>query len=106
MARLSEQEPGLRPEEERVLILAPTGRDSAMTCDILKSRHVECRACNSVQEICLMMNEGAGALIVTDEALTGEAVRCLLETLDEQEPWSDMPIIVFPANGQNANILL
>jgi signal transduction histidine kinase/ActR/RegA family two-component response regulator len=106
MDSAAKQLPAFKPEEERVLILAPTGRDSAMTFQILSSNGVLCRSCNDLEETFRLMREGASALLVTDEALTDNAVRCLLKVLDEQEPWSDIPLIVFPANGQNAALLL
>ena len=102
----TEQQPRLRPEEERLLVLAPTGRDSVMTCQILNSNRLPCRPCKDIQELCFLLKHGAGSLLITDEALNPYAVRCLLEALDQQESWSDVPIIVFPANGDNAAVLL
>src|SRR6202030_1672856 len=32
--------------------------------------------------------------------------QCLLKSLDEQEPWSDVPVIVFPGHADNAAFLL
>jgi signal transduction histidine kinase/CheY-like chemotaxis protein len=77
-----------------------------MTCQILRSNGLACQACKDIEELCLLLKHGAGSLLITDEALQARAVRCLLQALDEQESWSDVPIIVFPANGDNAAVLL
>jgi signal transduction histidine kinase/CheY-like chemotaxis protein len=106
MGSRAEEMPAFKPEEQRVLILTPIGRDSAMTSQILTSNGLLCRCCTTIEEACLLIKEGAGALLVTDEALSPHAAGHLLKVLDEQEPWSDMPLIVFPANGQNAAVLL
>ena len=106
MDRSTAQRTEFKREEERILILAPTGRDSAMTFQILSSNGLECRPCRDVDEACLLLQEGAGALLVTDEVLTAYSVQCLLHKLDEQESWSDIPLLVFPANGQNTTVLL
>src|SRR3954468_19283582 len=106
MKAKTEKQQRLRPEEERLLVLAPTGRDSAMTCQILRSNGLPCQHCKDIQELCYLLKDGAGSLLITDEALNRHAVRCLLQALDEQESWSDVPIIVFPANGDNAAVLL
>ncbi len=106
MKARSEQQQRLRPEEERLLVLAPTGRDAVMTCQILSSNGLPCLACKDIQELCSLLKQGAGSLLITDEALNPHTVRCLLQALDEQGSWSDIPIIVFPANGDNAAVLL
>ncbi|HLH31892.1 MAG TPA: ATP-binding protein, partial [Terriglobia bacterium] len=67
---------------------------------------LRCRRCADIHELCSCMMEGAGAILVADEALTSQALRRLLQTLDAQESWSDLPLIVFPANGENAAVLL
>jgi signal transduction histidine kinase len=92
--------------EDRLLIQTPTGRDSAMTCEILSSAGMECLPCRNTEEVCALMREGAGAVLLADETLVAESLSALLHALDEQESWSDIPLLVFPANGANAAILL
>jgi len=92
--------------EDRILILAPTGRDAEMTCEILKSAGLQCQPCMNTEEVCAFMREGAAAVLLTDEALNSQDPVSLLHALDSQESWSDIPLLVFPANGTNAAMLL
>jgi signal transduction histidine kinase/ActR/RegA family two-component response regulator len=96
----------MKHEEQRILILAPTGRDATITHQILRGAGLECRVCAAMQETCSLMAEGAGAIVLADEALSRSSLMCLTEVLDGQQSWSDIPLIVFPANGENTAILL
>jgi signal transduction histidine kinase/CheY-like chemotaxis protein len=85
--------------DERVLVLAPTGRDAALTCTILRGEGVTAEECPSVVELCRSITDGAGALIIAEEALPPSAVQLLGRTLDHQPPWSDLPVLVL-AGGE------
>ena len=81
--------------DQRVLVLAPRGRDSAVIAQTLDERltHI----CSDVAEMERRVAEGAGAAIVTEEALDGQDLGGLARWLGEQPPWSDLPIIVLAA---------
>ena len=59
----------LRSREERVLVLAPTGRDAVLACQLLTSMEVQGFACASAAELFEEIEAGAGAVILADEAL-------------------------------------
>ncbi len=88
--------------DERVLILAPTGRDASLTNRYLSEAGVQGVTCSEIEELCRNLSQGAGAALISEEALTQEAMRCLVETLDEQPPWSDFPLIVLTSGGEDA----
>src|SRR4051794_35018359 len=79
---------------EQVLICAPIGRDAALASAILMREGIVAAVCDTVAHACEAVSDTAGAMIVGEEALTGPDVRTLVETLDAQPPWSDIPIIV------------
>jgi PAS domain S-box-containing protein len=85
--------------DERILIYAPTGRDAALTARFLGDAKLRPETCESVEHLCLEMNEGAGLLFLTGEALTPEALRCLTGALAEQPAWSDIPVVVLTSGG-------
>src|ERR1700733_4329305 len=89
-------------QEERILVLAPTGRDAEMTRQILNGAGLASAACAHMQQLCDALKEGAAAILITDETLSDPALQCLLKSLDEQERWSDVPVIVFPGHADNA----
>jgi signal transduction histidine kinase/ActR/RegA family two-component response regulator len=91
--------------EERVLVLAPTGRDASLTCTLLRAGGLAAEACRSIDDLCGSISEGAGALLIAEEALPPSAVQLLGQTLDDQPPWSDIPVIVLAGGEFSASSL-
>ena len=85
--------------EDRVLILAPTGRDAELTADLLAESSLQALCCGSIQEVASRLQEGAAALVLAEEALQPETVGLLLEALQRQPAWSDLPLIVLTARS-------
>jgi len=95
--------------EERILILAPTGRDAEITARILSEAGLTAEVCQNALEINSETLENAGLFFVTGEALTPEATPSLIAALVEQPQWSDIPLVVLTSGGgdvpANAEIL-
>jgi signal transduction histidine kinase len=82
--------------EERIVVCAPTGRDASLTAQILAGAGIGCVACRDVVELCRRVEEeGAGAVLVAEEALGNAALARMTTLLDRQPAWSDLPILVF-----------
>src|SRR5262249_14217245 len=79
----------------RVLVLAPTGRDAVLACRVLEVEGIESRVCADLGELCRALQHGAGAVLVAQEGLAGPHVEELMEVLEEQPAWSDLPVLVF-----------
>ncbi|HEY0099788.1 MAG TPA: ATP-binding protein [Pyrinomonadaceae bacterium] len=92
--------------DERVLLLAPTGRDAQMISKVLGEAGVGTEACSDINDFCRKMSEGAGAAFITEEALTTTALKCLVEALAEQPPWSDFPLVLLTSGGENSAVNL
>ncbi|HEX6084533.1 MAG TPA: hybrid sensor histidine kinase/response regulator [Thermoanaerobaculia bacterium] len=78
----------------RVLIVAPIGRDAELMCTHLESAGVSCEICADVDDLCGELERGAGAILVTEEAIGPEVAPRLARVLGEQPAWSDVPIII------------
>ncbi|HYC92930.1 MAG TPA: ATP-binding protein [Thermoanaerobaculia bacterium] len=78
-----------------MLILAPTGRDAELACGALQSAGLTAEDVPDVEALCRGVDEGCGALIITEEALDAHAMRCLHDVLDRQPAWSDPPLLIF-----------
>lgn len=98
--------------DERILILAPTGRDAAMTARFLSEANLPAQVCGGIEDMCREILAGCSLAFLTGEALTTEALRCLIEVLTQQPTWSDVPLIVLtsggaetPANADALNVL-
>jgi signal transduction histidine kinase/ActR/RegA family two-component response regulator len=88
------------PQEERILVLAPTGRDAALACQILERQGLASYACHDEKELFDEIELGAGLVIVAEEALLPWTVHGLRELLEAQDPWSDLPFVVFSRGGE------
>ena len=80
--------------ERRLLVLTPTGRDSRLAVDLLKRYGFNAEPCDTAAQLCRELGSEIGALIVADEALTGELVIRIISILENQPPWSDIPVIL------------
>ncbi|HET7457579.1 MAG TPA: histidine kinase dimerization/phospho-acceptor domain-containing protein, partial [Gemmatimonadaceae bacterium] len=83
-----------------VAVLAPTGRDGAVTERVLSAAGFEIRLCPDMAALCAAVAEGVGALIVAEESLAPAPRAQLLAALDAQPPWSDVPVIVLTGEGE------
>jgi signal transduction histidine kinase len=86
--------PNEQGNEQRVLVVAPVGRDASLICDLLARQGFACESCSNVRELAGKIGERTGALLITDEALGGNVIGHLLEVLNMQPPWSDVPLIL------------
>ena len=84
----------MTPEVERVLVLAPTGRDGQMVCGRIVEDGMRCEVCADLPALLAGMASGAAAAVVAQEALSPHGAERLLATLEAQEPWSDIPVLL------------
>ena len=63
-------------------------------CTYLERAGITCHICKDMDDMCRLVPEGAGALLFTDEALAPQHMRQLSEILNQQEPWSEVPVII------------
>ena len=80
---------------ERILVLAPTGRDAELAGAALRKAGLTPEICRDMERLCFAVEQGVGALLITEEALDPPSMRCLRETLEREPPWSDLPIVIF-----------
>jgi signal transduction histidine kinase/ActR/RegA family two-component response regulator len=85
----------------RVLILAPIGRDGALTSQLLSQAGVPCHVCGSARELCAEIRVGAGAVLLTEEALADPHIEVLSATLHTQPAWSDISLLLFAGDDRS-----
>ena len=64
----------IHPNDERVLVFAPYGREAQLVCTLLKQEGLGGVACNTTDEFQLELTQGAGVALPTEEALTKETL--------------------------------
>lgn len=88
--------------EQRVFVLAPTGKDAALTASVLETAGVTCVACPTLEEICEELAVGGGVILLAEEAIAVDRVGCLSEWLARQPPWSDLPLLILARPGADS----
>jgi signal transduction histidine kinase/ActR/RegA family two-component response regulator len=92
-------------DELRVVIFAPVGRDAALTTDLLTRASLPCHRCATLAELCEEVERGAGAVLLTEEALDDPNLPELAAALERQPGWSDIPVLLF-AGGDRVHASL
>ncbi|MET0556390.1 MAG: hybrid sensor histidine kinase/response regulator [Vicinamibacteria bacterium] len=88
---------------ERILVLAPVGRDGALAAEQLAHAGLGAVVCPHATALAEEMGRPAGAAIVAHEALTAHALAALGAQVARQPPWSDFPLIVLAPAGEMAS---
>jgi PAS domain S-box-containing protein len=91
--------PWTEARNELVLILAPTGRDARLIASELEQHGLASLLCESLQQLCTEIAAGAGTALVAEEALPPTGLAGLVETLNNQPPWSDLPLLILTGKG-------
>jgi PAS domain-containing protein len=88
--------------EQRVFILAPTGKDATLTASVLERAGVTCVSIPSLEELCEELEHGGGAVLLAEEAVSDDRIGCLKAWLGRQPPWSDLPLLVLARAGADS----
>lgn len=88
----------------RILVLAPTGRDSEVLEAVLGDAGLDVRPCESMPELCAEVETGAGLAVVSGEALTPQDRTRLETTLSNQPEWSDFPLIIMASQDHEVGL--
>ncbi len=89
-------------KEKRVLVLAPTNRDTSLTCSILHTNGIDSLACHDTSAIVRDLGEGAGAILLAEEILAAGQSKPIADAIAGQPPWSDLPVLLVTAQGADS----
>ncbi len=104
MTELGTQIRDVGTTERRVLVLPTTGADAQAMGKLFAASQIEFAICNDMPQLCTMHRDGAGGLIISEEALLADAAE-LLTCVAAQPVWSDLPIIVLSRSGRETGAL-
>jgi signal transduction histidine kinase len=85
-----------------VLIFAPIGRDGPLMLQAIGDAGLQGEICDHIEDVARRIREGAGLLVLTNEALTPQAIAVISKEISEQPPWSDFPILIL-TNGTSGS---
>jgi two-component sensor histidine kinase len=95
------------PNSERILILAPRGRDAEIASRLLQEAGWPTLICADIGRLCDEFSKGAGLSVVVEEALATDELSALAKCIEAQPAWSDFPIVVLTrrADAPERNVL-
>ncbi len=88
--------------ERRIVICAPTGQDAGLAAKVLGSVGIGSIVCADNSELMRQLQQGAGALLIVEEVVSGAAMRPLADYVASQPTWSDLPILLLTRSGADS----
>jgi signal transduction histidine kinase/CheY-like chemotaxis protein len=90
----SASEPALR-----ALILAPSGRDSAVASGLIGRANLESAVCRDLAQLVSQLNDTTAFVLLTEEAMRSSDLKTLMSWVNTQPTWSDLPFILMTHHG-------
>jgi PAS domain S-box-containing protein len=81
-------------QERRVLVLPPTRRDGDVTCALLRNAGLDCDVVANAKLLASQMSVPVGAVVLTDAVILDPGLTSVLDAIDRQPQWSDVPVIL------------
>ncbi|WP_234452712.1 ATP-binding protein [Pseudomonas sp. MF6747] len=75
------------------------GRDGSLALMMLNEAGYSGIVASNLADLCELLEDGAGLLVIAAEALRGVDLEPLLEHLHQQPAWSDLPIVLMTHHG-------
>lgn len=82
------------PSSERAVILSPRGQDGEDAARLIRAAGLYANVCADFPALVREVESGAGAAVISDDAIKTADLRPLVRWLAEQPSWSDFPIVL------------
>ena len=108
MTNSAEKFPGEAPGGQArggVLVLAAVTEDAERAAQILGEANVHTKVCRDLAALSEQLNQSTEALLIMEEALVPPELNALLDLLQQQAKWSDIPVIVLTRDGVGDRVL-
>jgi signal transduction histidine kinase/ActR/RegA family two-component response regulator len=66
---------------------------------------IECRICRDMRSLCDELAIGAGAVLLSEEAISDATRQQLATLIAAQPPWSDLPVLVMTRRGADSRVV-
>ncbi|GLH80644.1 hybrid sensor histidine kinase/response regulator [Bradyrhizobium sp. SSBR45G] len=91
--------------DQRVLVFAPIGRDGPASAELLRSTRLDTQVCSSLAELISELSSGVGAVVVAEEGLFAKDTAPLMQWVERQPAWSDLPFIVLTSHREQPAVV-
>jgi PAS domain S-box-containing protein len=88
--------------EDRILVLAPTTVDAAMTQKLLREAGLHAEAHSQCGTLVESMRHNAGVLLLTERTILDADSAALYSMLRDQPAWSDIPVVLLAGGGTDS----
>jgi PAS domain S-box-containing protein len=88
--------------DRKVFVLPPTRRDGDVTCTLLKGAGLECDVVANAQSLAAHMSSSVGAVVLTDAVVSDPGLSSVLDAIERQPRWSDVPVILLTRPDQQS----
>jgi len=78
----------------RILLRVPTRKDAEITSSLLTKASIPHLNCKDLSHLIRETEAGAGAILMTEQALAEDGIQDFLKVLNGQPAWSDIPIVM------------
>jgi signal transduction histidine kinase/ActR/RegA family two-component response regulator len=89
----------------RVLLRTATTKDAVMATAVLDHAGIASHVCRTLQDLLREIGLGAGALLVSEEMLSGSGAAELADAVSTQPPWSDLPVLILARQGADSRAI-
>lgn len=89
--------------EERILLLVSTESSASNIVEVLRATNLRVDLFTRLPSFTDALQNGAGSMIVEEDAITEQGVRLLSRAMAKREPWSNLPIIIL-TSGDPADV--
>ena len=79
---------------ERILILAPRGRDAQVIETVIVPGGIKAEICPDLPAVRSWLERDVGGVLITEEALAVPEIETIAAWCEAQPSWSDLPVIV------------
>jgi two-component sensor histidine kinase len=84
---------------ERILILAPHGRDAEVASQLLQEAGWPTLVCPNVAKLSEEIAKGAGCAVLVEDVVATDDLSILAASINNQPAWSDFPIVVLTSRA-------
>ncbi|WP_240766351.1 hybrid sensor histidine kinase/response regulator [Paraburkholderia flava] len=88
--------------EDRILILAPYGRDARVIESLLAKEGLESHVCDEIGDLLEGLALGAACALIAEEAASEATLDLLAGWIQTQPLWSDFPFVLLVGKGRNS----
>ena len=83
-----------------LLILMPKGREKTLATKALTRADIRIEICEQPDDLDNHISDRTGAVLLTEEALSGPRISRFQKNLSTQPPWSDLPLLVLTSGSE------